>query len=199
MLRKILTEHQVRLSSLVFFSGGFKSSFGVDHILFHRFKYLLMPVHLIIFHCSLFYCSGVLKIPQKMLEFILILSRSFGNAILFKPFNSTGAFSLVNRSKVFSFEWPLTHRSFFQDLTWLFLFSQRYSQILFQVWRKNELSSFKCLSPCSFKFFHRWFNLSIFHPGVPQQFGGVSHRYSQILKTEEEFLLNLAPFSAILP
>ena len=44
--------------------------------------------------------------------------------------------------------------------------------------------------------FHRWFNLSIFHHGVSQQFGGVSHRHSQILKTEEEFLLNLAPFSS---
>ena len=44
--------------------------------------------------------------------------------------------------------------------------------------------------------FHRWFNLSNFHPGVSQQFGGVSHRHSQILKTEEEFLLNLVPFSS---
>lgn len=97
-------------SLFLFFSGGTKSSF-VDHIL-SLFQYLLMPVHLIIFHRLLFYCFGVLKIPQKMLGFILILSRSFGNAILFKPFNSTGAFSLVNRSTVFSFEWALTHRSF---------------------------------------------------------------------------------------
>ena len=47
-------------------------------------------------------------------------------------------------------------------------------------------------------YFHRWLNFSIFHPRVSQQFGGVSHRHSQILKTEEEFLLNIAPFSAIL-
>ena len=59
---------------------------------------------------------------------------------------------------------------FSQDLTWLLLFSRRYSQILFQVWRKNELSSVKCFSPLSLKFFHRWFNLSNFHYGVPQQF-----------------------------
>ena len=44
-------------------------------------------------------------------------------------------------------------------------FFRSYSQILFQVWRKNELSSVKCLSPWSFKFFHRWFNLSNFNPG----------------------------------
>ena len=44
--------------------------------------------------------------------------------------------------------------------------------------------------------FHRWPNLPIFHPGVSQQFDGVSHRHSQILKTEEEFPFNLAPFSS---
>ena len=35
--------------------------------------------------------------------------------------------------------------------------------------------------------FHRWLNLSIRHPGVSQQFGGVSRRNSQISMTEEEF------------
>ena len=28
--------------------------------------------------------------------------------------------------------------------------------------------------------FHRWLNLSIIYSGVPQQFGGVSHRHSRI-------------------
>ena len=42
---------------------------------------------------------------------------------------------------------------FSHDLTWLFLFSRSYHQILFEVWRKNELSSVKCISPRSFKFF----------------------------------------------
>ena len=42
--------------------------------------------------------------------------------------------------------------------------------------------------------FHRWFNLSIYHFGVSQQFTVVCN--SQIMKTEEEFSLNLAPFSS---
>ena len=65
ILMKILTELQVRHSSLIFFSAVFKSSFGVDHILFPCFKYLLMPVHLIFIHFSLFNCSGLLKISRR--------------------------------------------------------------------------------------------------------------------------------------
>ena len=45
--------------------------------------------------------------------------------------------------------------------------------VRFREWElkaKNELSAVKCLSPRSFKFFHRWFNISNFHPGVSQQF-----------------------------
>ena len=42
--------------------------------------------------------------------------------------------------------------------------------------------------------FHRWFNLSNFHSGVPQLFGGVSPCHSRILQAEEEFLLNPYPF-----
>ena len=44
--------------------------------------------------------------------------------------------------------------------------------------------------------FHRWLNLSILHPGVPQQFLVVFPAVIlRFLKTEEEFLFNLAPFS----
>ena len=55
----------VRHSS--FFSSPVEpiQAFGVDHILFPRFKRLLMPVLLIFIHFSLFNCSGVLKISQK--------------------------------------------------------------------------------------------------------------------------------------
>ena len=52
----ILTELQVRLSSLVFLSGGTNSSFSVDHIPFPSFqipshagapiKHLLLAIHL---------------------------------------------------------------------------------------------------------------------------------------------------------
>ena len=61
--KKMLLKLQVRLSSLIFFSGGFKSSF-VDHI-FSLFQCFLMPVHFLIIPFSLFNCSGVLKISQK--------------------------------------------------------------------------------------------------------------------------------------
>ena len=56
---------QVYHLSLSFFPGGFKSSF-VDHAPFPLLKCFLLPVHLLIFHLSLFNCSGVLKISQKI-------------------------------------------------------------------------------------------------------------------------------------
>ena len=64
ILRKILTEPQVHHYSFSFFSGGFKSSF-VDHIL-SSFQMFFMLVHLIFNHFSLFNCSEVLKISQKI-------------------------------------------------------------------------------------------------------------------------------------
>ena len=95
ILMKILTEPQVRHSSFFFFSGGFNSSF-VDHILFPRFKYLLMPVLLIFIHFSLFNWSGVLKISRRFVVPLCIRSSSFEIGISFKSFNSTGATSLLN-------------------------------------------------------------------------------------------------------
>ena len=58
-LMKILTELQVHHSS--FFSSPVVSSKALL-ILFTRLKCLLIPVHLLIIHLSLFICSGVLKI-----------------------------------------------------------------------------------------------------------------------------------------
>ena len=70
---------------------------------------------------------------------------------------------------VFSLEWALTHRCSPRILPDSSYFSGA-SQIHCKVWRKNELSSVRCLSPRSFQFFHFWFNLSNCHSGVPQQF-----------------------------
>ena len=78
---------------------------------------------------------------------------------------------------------------FSQDLTWLFLFSRSYSQILFEVWRKNDSSSVICISPRSFKFFSSLAQL--FHSSFRCAsiiLGGVSRRH---LKTEEEFYLHI--------
>ena len=53
-------------------------------------------------------------------------------------------------------------------------------------------------SPRSFTiFFHRWLNFYILlYYGASIILGGVSRRHYRILKTEEEFLFNLAPFSS---
>ena len=89
-------------------------------ISFPRCKYLLMPVHLIFSHFSLFNCSGVLKISRRFVFPLYIRSSSFEDVISFKSFNSTGEISLFNHSNgVFSWVGPNPH-VFSQDLTWLF-------------------------------------------------------------------------------
>ena len=65
ILRKILMELQVHHSSFFSFSGGLNSSLQCCSYSFPYFKWLLMPVNLLIIHFSLFICSGVLKISQK--------------------------------------------------------------------------------------------------------------------------------------
>ena len=60
-------------------------------ISFPRFKYLLMPVHLIFIHFSLFNCSGVFKISRRFLLTLCFCSSSFEDVISFKPFNSSFA------------------------------------------------------------------------------------------------------------
>ena len=97
---------------------------------------------------------------------------------------------------MFSIYRALTHRSFPRILPDSSNFPGA-SKILFKVWRKNELSSVKCLSPRSFKFFSllfqpfysSWFrSASIIH-------GGVSHHHYQHLKTKEEFSSKSYQFS----
>src|SRR3954467_15933937 len=54
-----------------------------------------------------------------------------------------------------------------------------------------------CLSPRSFKIFSSLIQPFQFSSrSISTVHGGVSHHHSQHLKTEEEFLLNLAPFSS---
>ena len=127
-----------------------------------------------------------------------INSNYFEVVTSFKPFNSTGAISFSsNHFNGVSFEWALTHRSFSRILPDSSNSFQSYSRIHGKVWRKNGLSSVICLSPRSFKFFHRWFIISSIHcSGVPQKIhGGASHHHSQHFKIKVECLLNLAPFS----
>ena len=101
-------------SFLIPFSSPVDSSqdLSIISFSFSRLKYLLLTVLLIFIHFSLFYCSGVLKISRRFVFPLYFRSSTFEDVPSFKPFNSTGAISLLNRSTVFSFEWALTHRSF---------------------------------------------------------------------------------------
>ena len=133
ILRKILTKPQVHHSSFFSFSGGFHSSFGIEHSLFVLPNAFLMPVHLIIIPRLLFNCSGVLKISRRFVfstlhSFKILRGYSLIQAIWF------------NWCYLFS-KWPFQRcnfwvgpnpQVFFQDLTWLFLFSRSYPQISFR-------------------------------------------------------------------
>ena len=94
---------------------------------------------------------------------------------------------------VFYFEWALTHRSFPRILPDSSYFPRAILKFLFEVWRKNDLSSVKCLSPRSSKFFSSLVQLfySYLFRSVSTIHGGVSHRLSHHLKTKEEPYLHI--------
>ena len=99
-----------------------------------------------------------------------IRSSYFEVVISFKPFNSTGAISLFKQSfNGVSFEWALTHRSFPRILPDSSNFPGAIPKFFskFDV-RMNYHQSYVFLQDLS-NSFHRWFNLSNFHSGVPQQ------------------------------
>ena len=75
-------EFQVHHPSFFFFSGGSISSFQCWSYSFPRVTCFFIPVHLLIFHFSLFICSGVLKISQKTRVSILNPFKLFGNYYL---------------------------------------------------------------------------------------------------------------------
>ena len=66
ILMKILTELQVRHSSLILLLRWIQFKLCIEHSLFFLSNAFLMPVHLIIIHFSPSICSGVLKISQKI-------------------------------------------------------------------------------------------------------------------------------------
>ena len=77
-----------------------------------------------------------------------------------------------------SFEWALTHRSFPRILPDSSNFPEATPDFFskFDV-RMNSHQSYVLLQDLS-NSFHRWFNLSNFHPGVPQQFWWFSSSFS---------------------
>ena len=79
----------------------------------------------------------------------------------------------------------------------LLILSGAILKFLFEVWRKNDLSSVKCLSPRSFKFFSSLAQL--FHSSFRCAsiiLGGASRFHSHHLKTKEVFSVNLVLFSS---
>ena len=121
----------------------------------------------------------------------------FRGPILLKPFNSTGAISLFKYFNDVSFEWALTHRSFPRVLP----DSSNLPGAIIKFFlkfdvRMNYHQSNVFLQDLS-NSFHRWLNLFAFDsPGVSKQFLMVFSSSFSDLKTEEEFLFNLAPFSS---
>ena len=81
-------------------------NFGVNFILFLISQCFLTPVHLLIIPRLLFNCFGVLKISQRF-AFPLLIRLSYLEVVIsFKPFNSTGAIYLLNRSTVYLLSGP---------------------------------------------------------------------------------------------
>ena len=153
ILKKILTELQVHHSSFSFSSPvDLPQAFGVDHILI----LVQMLSHAGASHnCSSL--SILIRSAQDISEDSCFHSQSVQaiwrllshSSHLILPVQYLFQ-SIVQRCILLVGPNP---QVFFQDLTWLSQLSRSYSQIHCKVWRKNELSSVKCLSPRSFKLF----------------------------------------------
>ena len=107
MLMKILTEPQVRHSSLFSSPVDSNQAFRVDHTLF--LIPMCSPCSFASRHSIVPECSRYLEDSWFPLCFH---SSSFEDVISFKSFNSTNATSLLNHFNAVSFEWALTHRFF---------------------------------------------------------------------------------------
>ena len=152
ILMKILTELQVRHFSLVFFFGGFYSSSRCrpySSLYFKCFSRAGAPLNHSFLDIHLFRCpEGISEGLPCHPRSVQPISRMFPHSShLIQPVLSL--FWIVQWCIFWA---ALTHRSFPGSYLTL-LFSRRYSQILFEVWRKNDLPSVKCLSPRSVKFF----------------------------------------------
>ena len=127
-----------------------------------------------------------------------ISSIYFEVVISFKSFYLTGA-NLSSKQSFYgvSFEWALTHRSIPRILPDSSYFPEISSNFLskFDVRMNYHQSNvfLQDLSNC----FHRWLNLFVLIlPECLNNSWWCSRRHSRILKTEEEFLFNLALFSS---
>ena len=101
----------------------------------------------------------------------LLSFKLFRGCYIIQAFYSTGAFSFSsNLFNGVSFEWALTHMSFPRILPDSSYFPGAILKFLFEVWRKNELSSVSCFSPRPVEFFSLLVQPFYYHFGVSQQF-----------------------------
>ena len=162
---------------------------GVDHILFLVSNiFSCRCTSFVIPFLAIHWFRSAKDIWRLVLSF-KIHSTYFDVVISFKPFNSTGAISFSRKHSKRCIFWvgPNPH-VFPRILPDSSIFP---GAILnsFEVWRKYELSSVKCLSPRSFKIFSslvQLFHSSLFR-SISIILGVVSHRHSLHLDTEEDF------------
>ena len=156
------------------FFSPIRSNSGVFSVCYpesHQFRFIhsqlsaiilqILPVHLLIIHLPLYISSRVLKISRRFVFPLSIRSSSFEVVTKFKPFNSTGAFSLKSFYGV-SFEWALTHRYFPRILP----DSSYFIEAIFKFISKFDVRMIYHQSNVFLQdlsnSFHRWLNLSNF-------------------------------------
>ena len=188
---------QVHHSSFSYsFPVDLTQAFGVDHIPFlisNAFPCRRTSQSLTSRYSFFLKCSRNLR---RLVFSFKIRSSYFEVVISFKPFNSTGAISLLNHFNGVSFEWALTHRSFPRILPDSSNFPGAIPKFLSKFDVRMDFIS-QLLSKIAFKFFSLLIQplYSSLFRSVSTSHGGVSRRHSRILKTEEEFLLNPYSFS----
>ena len=131
---------------------------------FPRFKCLLIPVHLIIIHFSIFICSGELQISRRFVFLLCLHSRSFEDVTSFKPFNSTGAISFSsNHFNGVYFEWALTHMPFPRILPDSSNFSRSYPKFFSKFDVRMNYHQSNAFLQDRLNSFQRWLNLFHFY------------------------------------
>ena len=194
-LRKLQPYH---CSILIFFSGGFNSSFGIKHtpfLFFQCFSYAGAPLNHPLLAIQLFQSDEDISEDSSFhSQFTQVLLRMLSHSShLIQPVQSL--LQIVQRC-IF---WvgPNPHVIFSGSYLTLLIFPGA-TLNSFEVWRKNDLSSVKCLSPRSVKFFSSlaqslrfWFFRS-----ASSIIGGVSCRHSQIFwRPKKIFTSIFYPFS----
>ena len=120
-------------------------------------------------HFLLFNCSGVLKISQKVRLFIQDPFKLFGDCYLVQAISFNRCNLSFKSFQWFFLAWALTHRSFPR-----ILHDSSFSGVILKFISKFDVRM--CYHHSNVfhqdlsNYFHRSFNLSNFHSGVPQQF-----------------------------